>query len=163
MRTRWVLAGVAGMLVVAGVVAAIRSSQSGSHSSPATVSAVTKAFAARHIALEIDGVGTVGLAPGEPGHPIAFLSNQSHASRAGVVQVVLMRSTAEALGVIRYGKRLDLSATDVCGRTLAVDLERLQTRNVVVTFSRCDYVDKPIRLAPASAGSVVAQTMHDLG
>jgi hypothetical protein len=161
MRTRWVLAGVAGMLAVAGVVAAIRSSQPRSHSSPATVSTVTKAFAARHIALEIDGAGTEGLAPGVPGHPMAFLSNQP-ASGQGVVQVVVLRSTAEALGVIRYGKRLDLSATDVCGRTLAVDLERLQTRNVVVTFSRCDYVDKPIRLAPASAGSIVAEVMRDL-
>ena len=156
------LAGVAAILAVAGFVAAIRSSQSGSQSSPATVSAVTKAFAARHIVLEIDGAGTVGLAPGVPGHPIAFLSNQP-ASGQGVVQVVLLRSSAEALGVVRYGKRLDLSGTDLCGRTLAADLERLQTRNVVVTYSRCDYVDKPIRLAPASAASVVAQVMHDLG
>ncbi len=96
-------------------------------------------------------------------HPLAFLTNQPHASGQGVVEVVVLRSSAEALGVVRYGRRLDLTGRDLCGDTGAVDLERLQTRNVVATFSACDYADTPARLATAPVRSAVAEVMRQLG
>ena len=155
------VAGTAGLLVLAGIGIAILASRAGSRTSPATVAAVTRAFAARRVVLQIDA--SAGLAPGVRAHPLGFLTNQPHASTQGLVEVVVLRSTAEALGLARYSRRLDLTARDPCGDTGAVDLERLQTRNGIATFSACDYADTPARLATASVRSAVAEVMRRLG
>ena len=161
MRRSRLVAGTVVLVAVAGIGVAIQASRAGSSTSPATVSAVTRAFAARRVQLEIDA--SAGLAPGVRAHPLGFLTNQPHASTQGLVEVVVLRSTAEALGLARYSRRLDLTARDPCGDTGAVDLERLQTRNVIATFSACDYADTPARLATAPVGSAVAEVMRQLG
>jgi hypothetical protein len=161
MRRRWLLGGVAWVLVLAGVGLAIRASQSDAKKTPASIASVTKAFAARGIALELSS--QAALAPDEKGRaPLGILWNQPSASRQGLVTVVVLRSTADAQGVVRYTRRLDVSVPDSCGRKLALDYSELQSGNVFATFSRCDYTDSPNHLVGASARSTFVESMHDI-
>jgi hypothetical protein len=160
MRRRWLLGGVAGVAVVTGAGLAIWSSRPGPTSSAATISSVTKAFAAKGISLEIDPAA--GLAPGERGRALGVLWNQPHAAQQGVVQVIVLRSEAEARGVVQYSKRLDRSLTDTCGRTLAVDYSQFQSRNVFATFSSCDFTRTSTRVVARSVRSTVMAAMRDL-
>lgn len=154
-RTRWVLLGLAGLLVVAaaGLAHKYRSSRSTSTVTPAKV---TRDFATRGLALEADP--SFGLEPGSRAHLVGpVLSNRRRAASQGVVTVIVTRSTAEAKSLLtRYQASSAKGARSVCGST---NYRVWQARNVVASFSSCDYLDGAAREATSPAEAAVATVM----
>ena len=155
MRTRWLLGGVAGIILVAGVGVVVRASHSGSKQVPETIESVTHAFAIRGIALEPEL--NAGLAPGVKAHPLGILWNGSRASREGVISVIVLPSVAQAKLV--NAQHMPPTARDVCGGLPAADHRQWQAGNIVATFSRCDYTKQPFHEAATPASSTVDSVM----
>ena len=156
MRTRWLLAGVAGIILIAGVGLVVRSSHPGSKQAPVTIASVTRAFAARGIALEPEL--DAGVAPGVKAHPLGILWNGSRASREGVVSVIVLPSVAQAKLV--NAQHMPPTARDVCGGLPAADHRQWQAGNIVATFSRCNYTKQPFHEAATPASSAVDAVMR---
>jgi hypothetical protein len=158
MRTRWIVGGLAGLVIVAGVALAVHSRSASDTKAAITPAAVTRAFAARGIAIEHDA--NAMLEPGTTAHVRGILWNQPHASSQGVLTVLVVGSAAEARRLsLRHP---DPTVTDVCGGTTASDYHTWQARNVVASLSRCDYTNTPERRATAPADMTVATVMDDL-
>jgi hypothetical protein len=161
MHRRWVVGGLAGVLAVAAVGLAIRAASSGPARKPETIASVSRAFSAIGIPLEVEG--------GDGGvqqflyrvHPLASLSNRPHTSRQGVVSVEILPTVAQAK--ILIAQQMNPADRDVCGGTTAADYGQWQARNVVASFSRCDYTRQPFREAATPAISAVAAVMHSIG
>jgi hypothetical protein len=136
----------------------VRSRSSSTTKAAITLSGVTRAFAARGIAIERET--NAMLEPGTTAHVKGILWNQPHASSQGVLTVLVVGSAAEA-------KRLSLrhpdpTVTDICGGTTASDYHTWQARNVVASLSRCNYTSTPERRATAPADMTVATVMDDI-
>jgi hypothetical protein len=157
-RTRLVLLGLAGMVAVAAA-ALVREYRSSGSSSTLTPAKVKREFAARGLVLEADPSG--GLAPGSHAHLVGpVLSNRQHAARQGVITVTVLRSAAEAKGLLtRFQAAWDPDARSVCGST---DYGMWQARNVVASFTSCDYLDGAAREATAPADAALASAMADI-
>ena len=155
---RWILWGLAGVLAVAGLAVAVRALRSDGSRSTITTAAVTRAFAARGIALEADP--DLGLAPGLVAHVEGILWNRPRASSEGVVIVIVTRSTAEARALSAH--QMAPTTRDVCGETTAKDFRTWQSRNVVASLSSCDYIDGAMREATAPANATVSAVMGDI-
>ena len=136
MPRRWILRGIAGILLLAGGGLAMRILREGNSTAAMTTSAVTRAFAARGIALEVEP--KFGLPIGSTEHALGIFSNRPASSRQGVVVVIVVRSSAQAKAL--GSRRIDPHSRNVCGGKTASDYRVWQSRNVVATLSKCDYL-----------------------
>ena len=122
MPRRWILGGLAGLLLLTGAGVGVRMLREGRSTATMTTSAVTRAFAARRIALEVEP--TFGLPIGSTAHALGVLSNRPAASRQGVVVVIVVRSGAEARGL--GSRHMNPKSRNVCGDMTADDFRVCQ-------------------------------------
>jgi hypothetical protein len=157
-RTRWALWGAA-VLFVVGAVGLAHQYRGSSSSSTLTPARVTREFATRGLALEADP--SSGLAPGSHAHLVGpVLWNRPRAAVQGVVTVIVTRSASEAKGLLTRFQASNLaSEPSVCG---SADYRMWQARNVVASFTSCDYVDGVAQEATSPAETAVATAMAAL-
>jgi hypothetical protein len=157
-RTRWAPWGAAILLVVAalGLVHQYRASRSPSTLTPAKVAVE---FAARGLALEADP--SFGLEPGTHAHVLGHvLSNRRRAATQGVVTVIVTRSASEAKSLLTRFQASNLASDrSVCG---SANYRMWQARNVVASFTSCDYLDGVAQEATSPAEAAVATAMGAL-
>jgi hypothetical protein len=157
-RTRWMLLGAATLLIVGAVGLAHRYRASRS-SSTLTPAKVTREFATRGLALEADP--SSGLAPTSHAHLVGpVLWNRRRAAVQGVVTVTVTRTASEARSLLSRFQASDLARDrSVCG---SPDYRMWQARNVVASFTSCDYLDGLAQEATSPAEAAVATAMAAL-